>query len=66
MSDTATAKYDPRGNGQRTMKGKCKQAVCFILAVVLVATLCGGLFACPEKEEPTVISIGTTEQMRLH
>lgn len=62
MSDTATAQYDPRGDGERTMKGKCKQAVCLILAVVLVATLCGGLFACSEKEEPTVISIGTTEQ----
>lgn len=59
---TASAEYDPRGNGERTMKGKCKQTVCLILTVVLVATLCGGLFACSEKAEPTVISIGTTEQ----
>ena len=44
------------------MKGICKQAGCLLLTVVLVAALCGGLFACSEKTAPIVISIGATEK----
>ncbi len=55
--------YSRRGNGERTMKGICKRAGSLLLTVVLVAALCGGLFACSEKTAPTVISIGATEKI---
>ncbi len=62
VTAAVTGSIQPTRERVAQMIEKCRRAGCLLLAVVLIAALCGGLFACSDKAAPTVISIGTTEQ----